>query len=248
MPGDFRASRKVRITPPSAPPPAAAAGRLPELPLVQPRVQPAQRQQLPVRSPPPRSAHDPAPRSRSARCTVLSRCAMISVVRPTSSFAERVLDQPLALGVQVAGGLVEDQHRGVLEDRARDRHPLALAAGQLHAPLPDQGVVAAAGSRSTNSCACAARAAASTSAAVASGRAYAMFSRIVPLNSAGSCGHDPDGAAQVGQAERADVDAVERDPAPVHVPEPRQQRDQRGLAAARRPHQRHHLARRARSG
>ena len=46
--------------------------------------------------------------------------------------------------------------------------------------------------------------------------------------------------------ERPDVEAVERDPALVHVPEPRQQRHQRGLAPARRTHQRHHLARRDR--
>ena len=69
---------------------------------------------------------------------------MISVVRPTSSLLQRVLDQPLALGVQVAGGLVQDQYGRVLQDGPRDGHPLALAAGELDAALPDQGVVASA--------------------------------------------------------------------------------------------------------
>ena len=71
-----------------------------------------------------------------------------------------------------------------------------------------------------------------------------MFSRTVPLKSAGSCGTDADRLPQVGEPERADVDPVEQHPAPVHVPEPREQRHQRRLAAARGPHQSHDLARR----
>jgi hypothetical protein len=55
---------------------------------------------------------------------------------------ERVLDQRFALGIERTGGLVEDQDRRVLQDRARDRDALALAAGELDAALPDQGVVA----------------------------------------------------------------------------------------------------------
>ena len=66
---------------------------------------------------------------------------MMSVVRPTSSLAMRVLDQPLALGVQIAGRLVQDQDRGILQDGPRDRHPLALAAGELDPPLADQRVI-----------------------------------------------------------------------------------------------------------
>src|SRR6185295_16630805 len=48
---------------------------------------------------------------------------------------QRLLDVVLALGVQGAGGLVEDEDRGVLEQRARDGDPLALAAGQLDPAL-----------------------------------------------------------------------------------------------------------------
>jgi hypothetical protein len=38
---------------------------------------------------------------------------------------DRLLDEPLALRVERAGGLVEDEDLRVLEDRARDRDALA---------------------------------------------------------------------------------------------------------------------------
>ena len=68
---------------------------------------------------------------------------MTNVVRPASSVGHRRLDQLLALGVEVAGGLVEDEDLRRCEDRAGDRQPLALAAGQLDAALADERVVAA---------------------------------------------------------------------------------------------------------
>ena len=46
----------------------------------------------------------------------------------------------LADGIQMRGGLVEDQHGRVLEERARDRDALALAARELRAPLADDRV------------------------------------------------------------------------------------------------------------
>ena len=55
---------------------------------------------------------------------------------------ERVLNERLALGVERARGLVEDQDRRVLQDRARDRDALALSAGELDAALADERVVA----------------------------------------------------------------------------------------------------------
>src|SRR5829696_983325 len=56
--------------------------------------------------------------------------------------AQRVFDQPLTFGVQAAGGLVQDQHRGVLQDGSRDRNPLPLPTRQLDPPLSYQGLVA----------------------------------------------------------------------------------------------------------
>src|SRR5688572_13909463 len=54
---------------------------------------------------------------------------------------ERVLDQRLAFRVEGAGGLVQDQNRRVLEDGARNRDALPLAAGELYAALTDQRLV-----------------------------------------------------------------------------------------------------------
>ena len=55
---------------------------------------------------------------------------------------QRLLDQELALGVEVGGGLVQDQDGRILQEGARDREALALAAGELHAALAHLGRVA----------------------------------------------------------------------------------------------------------
>ena len=54
----------------------------------------------------------------------------------------RSLDQLLALRVEIARGLVENQDLRRGQDRARDREPLLLAARQLDAALADERVVA----------------------------------------------------------------------------------------------------------
>ena len=55
---------------------------------------------------------------------------------------ERVLHQPLALRIERAGGLVEQQDRRILEDGARDGDALLLAAREPRAALAEEGVVA----------------------------------------------------------------------------------------------------------
>src|SRR3990172_6729522 len=54
----------------------------------------------------------------------------------------RLLDHELALGVEVGGRLVEDEDRRVLEEGARDRDALPLAAREPHAPLAHGRLVA----------------------------------------------------------------------------------------------------------
>src|SRR5207248_11464419 len=56
----------------------------------------------------------------------------------TPQRTQPVLDGRLALRVEARGGLVEDQDPRIGEDRPRDRDPLALAARQLDASLPDR--------------------------------------------------------------------------------------------------------------
>ena len=54
----------------------------------------------------------------------------------------RLLHLPLGFRIERGGGLVEQDDRRVLDQRARDRDALALAAGQLQAVLADRRVVA----------------------------------------------------------------------------------------------------------
>ena len=58
---------------------------------------------------------------------------------PVHQPVERRLDRPLALAVQRAGRLIQQQDRRVLQQRARDRQALALAARQLDAAIADDG-------------------------------------------------------------------------------------------------------------
>ena len=63
---------------------------------------------------------------------------MTIVVRPAHQRLERRLHLTLGLRIERRGRLVEHQHRRILEQRARDRQPLALAAGELNAVFADQ--------------------------------------------------------------------------------------------------------------
>ena len=62
---------------------------------------------------------------------------MTSVVRPLHKFGDRFLDVALGFRIERRGRLVEQDDRRVLDQRARDRDALALAAGKLHAVLAD---------------------------------------------------------------------------------------------------------------
>jgi hypothetical protein len=53
--------------------------------------------------------------------------------------AERFADRFLGFAVERGGGLVQQQDRRVLQERARDRDALALAARQLDAAVADHG-------------------------------------------------------------------------------------------------------------
>ena len=67
---------------------------------------------------------------------------MISTVRPAISRFERPLDHALALGIERARRLVQQQDRAIGEDRARDREALPLAAGEPDAALAEIAVEA----------------------------------------------------------------------------------------------------------
>ena len=66
-------------------------------------------------------------RSLSALRKVESLCAMAKVVRPLTSSRQHLLNLLFHLGVHRAGGFVEDQNLGIVQDRSRNGDPLALA-------------------------------------------------------------------------------------------------------------------------
>ena len=64
------------------------------------------------------------------------------MVRPARDAEQVGIDQRLALRVERAGRLVEDQDARIGDQRARDREPLALAAGEVGRAFLDEGLVA----------------------------------------------------------------------------------------------------------
>ena len=109
---------------------------------------------------------------------------------------ERGLHLGLGGGVERAGRLVEDQDRRVLQQRARDRQPLALAAGQQAAALADRSPSRPSGLRSMKSSACARSAASRISSSVASGLPTRRFSRDRAVEQQHLLEHHADVAAQ----------------------------------------------------
>ena len=121
---------------------------------------------------------------------------------------ERRVHRLLVDRVEMRGGLVQDQDRRVLEEGSRDRHALALAAGELHAPLAhprvepfrQRGHELGEGARST---------AASDIASLAPGRARRIFLPERVVEEIGVLGHQRDAAAQFVQPIAPELGAVE---------------------------------------
>ena len=67
---------------------------------------------------------------------------MTKVVRPRIRSPKAALDHGLGLGIERAGGFVENEDARLGQQSARDGEALPLAAGELDAALADNGVVA----------------------------------------------------------------------------------------------------------
>ena len=119
------------------------------------------------------------PIMRSQSLTAASRWAMMITVRARAIWSHIGADNALALIVERAGGLVQDQHAWIGGQRPRDRDALALAAREVGAALLDKGVVALRQFLDELVCAGDRRATAITCARGISGRAIAMFSCTV---------------------------------------------------------------------
>jgi hypothetical protein len=68
--------------------------------------------------------------------TVDSRCAMTSAVRSLSAWPSARVTSRIALRVEVARRLVQQQHRRAREQRPGQREALLLAPGELRARSP----------------------------------------------------------------------------------------------------------------
>ena len=167
---------------------------------------------------------------------------MMITVRLLHDLAHVGLDDALALVVERAGRLVEDQDRRVGGERPGDGDALALAARQVGAALLDHRVVALGqlgdelvGARRGGRWR-------STWARGMAGLAKAMLSWMVRLNSRFSCSTTPMLARSQAGIDLGEVGAVEQDLALVRQVEALDQLGQRRLARARRPDDADHLA------
>ena len=158
------------------------------------------------------------------------------------------LHHALALCVQRAGGFVQQQQGRILQDGARDRNALALAARQAHASLPQKGVVALGqgadelvGKGGFGSGHHFIRAGFRLAVADVFQRAAGENYRVLR--------HDADAPAQVVQRQRPDVGAVQADGSRVagvpgvRIVKTQQQLEHRALACAAGTDQRDRLAR-----
>ena len=111
----------------------------------------------PARRACPASTTRPSSRTttRSARCSVERRWATSSVVRPASTLAQRRRGSPPRCGRRRRWSRRRGSgSAGRLQDRAGQRDPLPLAAGQGEAALADDACRSRAAARSMKSCAC----------------------------------------------------------------------------------------------
>ena len=146
----------------------------------------------------------------------------------------RAEDLRLGLRVNGARGLVENEHRTVLQEGAGEGDTLSLAPGELRAALPDVRVVASwqphdelvrVGGVCRGDDLLSARAGRGIGDVFsdAGGEEYRLLQ------------HDGELAAQVGELVVAQINAVQQDLSRGRVVEAREQADQCGLAGSRRP-------------
>src|SRR5215470_2375050 len=150
---------------------------------------------------------------------------------------ERLLHHHLAFGVERAGRLVEDQNWRVLQNRARDRDALALAARKYRAALADHRIVAfrqlayeLVGER---------RARGPSDLFIAAVGAVRPVGDVGPhgvVKEARLLSDDRDGAAQADDSEVAHVVAVDQHRALDYVVKSRNQIYQRALTRAAQAH------------
>jgi hypothetical protein len=137
-------------------------------------------------------------------------------------FAKSILDEPFALGIQIAGGFIQDQHCGILEDGPRNGYPLTLATRQLDPSFPHQCFVSLRQPLDKFVGVC----------RLGGGLDFVLRGTRTRIgNVLPDCAtekrrilrNDADCASEIGQSQIPHVDPVQEHAAPVHIPESRQQ-------------------------
>ena len=157
---------------------------------------------------------------------------------------ERLLHQSLAFRIERAGRLVQQQDRRVAQHRPGNGDPLPLSCRQRHAALPEHGVVAL---RQTHD-EVVGEGGLGGRLDLAPARLFACRRRYWrrPCRRTARSPAAPARSARRSSARSASFtgNAVDLYLASVGIVEPQQQREDRGLARARRTDQRYPLARR----
>src|SRR5919107_2106131 len=113
---------------------------IPELPLVQPSIESSQAEQFTMAS----FLHDPSAVQHNEPVGAADGTQTMSDDERRTSHqepAQRVFDELLALGIEAAGCLIQNQDERILEDRPGNRNSLALASRKLDTPLADHGLI-----------------------------------------------------------------------------------------------------------
>ena len=141
------------------------------------------------------------------------------------------LDRPLVGRVERRGGLVEDHHRRVLQQRAGDRHALLFATRQFQTALADHRRVAQRrGGDEVVDVGGAGRRFDLGLSRAGTAIADVVADRVVEQHRV--LRHDADGLAQAGLGDAADVLAVDGDAPAADIVEAVQQPRQRALAGS----------------
>ena len=178
---------------------------------------------------------------------VLTRCATMTTAASRVACLERGAQARVGRGVERREAVVEQVERGLLHQRPGDRQPLALAAGDVGAALVDRGVETP-GHRGDEVARLGDLEGAPQLGVARLRLPEPQVARDRAAEQERRLRNEPDRAPQLFERLVAHVDAVDEHGAAGRVEEPRDEVEQRGLAAAGAADDRARLARlRARS-